>query len=285
MSKDVRLLHACRLRDGFQEAVLRVRAAEKRIGVDIRGEFHAVVGIAVHVDGHVRDNEQVAVYIHELRDDPAALAHHQPSGHGKRPVEPRSHQHPAVFFRIQPDTERIRQLRFSLILNVGESLCAALIIKPVKSKPGTRNAITEDSLRTTKYFPPCVSVHLSLLVQLRIALRAKQLAEIADHMVAARAAFNKFQKLLCSLHGMTFLFVFLYHTTSRRFLQPRVFSRRSIFLRFLFKSGKMCYDESLKFNTRSVLMKKDNSQKICPADRKGGRQCPEGPGGLYLRRA
>ena len=50
---------------------------------------------------------------------------------------------------------------FSLILNVGESLCAALIIKPVKSKPGTRNAITEDSLRTTKYFPPCVSVHFS----------------------------------------------------------------------------------------------------------------------------
>ena len=57
---------------------------------------------------------------------------------------------------------------------------------------------------------------------------------------------------------------------------------------------KDAYMKAVKWYATNVLAKnelqevtcsyeKDNSQKICPADRKGGRQCPEGPGGLYRR--
>ena len=89
MAENVALLDARRLGGQLQEAGLGVCTAEQVIGVHIRQQLHAVVGGTVHVDGNTRDDEQVAVDVHELRDDLSALTDDEPSGCGKRTVEPR----------------------------------------------------------------------------------------------------------------------------------------------------------------------------------------------------
>ena len=89
VAENVVCIDARRLGGQLQEAALGVRAAEQGIGVHIRQQLHAVVGGAVHVDGNTRDDEQVAVDVHELRDDLSALTDDEPSGCGKRTVEPR----------------------------------------------------------------------------------------------------------------------------------------------------------------------------------------------------
>ena len=81
-------------------------AAEQRQRVDIREVLHAVVRRAVHVDGDIGNDEQVAVDAHEFFDDLAVCAHEDAARDGEWAVEPCGHQHAAVFFGRELDIMR-----------------------------------------------------------------------------------------------------------------------------------------------------------------------------------
>ena len=91
--------------DDGQDAAA-VFAAEQRQRVDIREVLHAVVRRTVHVDGDIWNDEQVAVDAHEFFDDLAVCAHEDAARDGEWAVEPRGHQHAAVFFGRELDIMR-----------------------------------------------------------------------------------------------------------------------------------------------------------------------------------
>ena len=90
----------------YRHAAAAVFAAEQRQRVDIREVLHAVVRRAVHVDGDIGNDEQVAVDAHEFFDDLAVCAHEDAARDGEWAVEPRGHQHAAVFFGRELDIMR-----------------------------------------------------------------------------------------------------------------------------------------------------------------------------------
>lgn len=141
------------LGDGGAEAAL---FAAHPYGQHIDGGIiaHAVVGVAVHVDGDVRDDGAGVLEIHELHRKLVALGDENTARHGKRPVEPRGAEHPAVFLHGETEIIPVRKLRVLLDLERRLSPCAAVIIKPAISPAGTRNAISEEPFRVTKYLPP-----------------------------------------------------------------------------------------------------------------------------------
>ena len=91
--------------DDGQDAAA-VFTAEQRQRVDIREVLHAVVRCAVHVDGDIGNDEQVAVDAHEFFDDLAVCAHEDAARDGEWAVEPCGHQHAAVFFGRELDIMR-----------------------------------------------------------------------------------------------------------------------------------------------------------------------------------
>lgn len=103
------------LGDGGAEAAL---FAAHPYGQHIDGGIvlHAVVGVAVHVDGDVRDDGAGVLEIHELHRKLVALGYENTARHGKRPVEPRGAEHPAVFLHGETEIIPVRKLRVLLDL-------------------------------------------------------------------------------------------------------------------------------------------------------------------------
>ena len=76
-------------------------AAEQGQHVDFDVVLSAVVGRAVHVNGQIRDQREIALNVDKPRDELSALAHRDPAGHGQRPVQPGSAEHGAVALHTQ----------------------------------------------------------------------------------------------------------------------------------------------------------------------------------------
>ena len=104
-AENVALCNACSLGDDGQDTAAFL-PSEQRQRIDIRHVLHAVVHRAVHVDSDIGDHKKIAVNVHELFRDPAVFTHKNPTRDGERTVEPRRHQHAAVFFGGELDIVR-----------------------------------------------------------------------------------------------------------------------------------------------------------------------------------
>ena len=63
--------------------------------------MHPIVGLAVHMDGDIRDHDQIAVDVHKLRPEMISFLNYYASCDGQRTVKPRCDQHTAVPLHIQ----------------------------------------------------------------------------------------------------------------------------------------------------------------------------------------
>ena len=80
----------------FIQLALGVFTPQQRIQVHHRVPLVAVVGLAVHVDGHIGDEHQIPLDVDELCFRALLRLHQHPSSNGQGPVQPGSHQGPAV---------------------------------------------------------------------------------------------------------------------------------------------------------------------------------------------
>ena len=77
-------------------------AAGERQGVHRRVPLVAVVDLAVHVNGHVGDQQQVPVDVHKLRLNAALRLHRHTARHGQGPIQPGEQQLAAVTLHRHP---------------------------------------------------------------------------------------------------------------------------------------------------------------------------------------
>ena len=182
-----------------QNGGIGVLAAEQGDGVHIGQIFHAIVGAAVHVDGHAGDHQQVAVYIHQLLGDAVLLPHEQATRDGQGAVEPGSHQHPAVFLGIQPDIAVVPQLRVLLELE-GRGVAVGRGHHKAAGKPlgyaegDEAGAAADDEVPAAGLQGPAIPLRERDITRLR-----QQLSGVGHHMIAAGAGGDKIQKGLDSI--------------------------------------------------------------------------------------
>ena len=80
----------------FIQLALGVFAPQQRIQVHHRVPLVAVVGLAVHVDGHIGDEHQIPLDVDELCFRALLRLHQHPPGNGQGPIQPGSHQGSAI---------------------------------------------------------------------------------------------------------------------------------------------------------------------------------------------
>ena len=102
-----------------QDGGVGILAAEQGNGVHVGLILHAVVGAAVHVDGHAGDHQQIAVDVHQLLRNGTVLPDEETARRGQGTVEPGGHQHTAVFLGVQAHIAVVPQLRVLLELEGG----------------------------------------------------------------------------------------------------------------------------------------------------------------------
>ena len=184
------------LRGQGQDGGVGVLGAEQGNGVDVGLILHAVIGIPVHVDGHAGDHQQVTVYVHQLFRDGAVFPHEQAARHGQGAIEPRGHQHAAVFLGVQADVAVVPQLRVLLELEgrgvtVGRGHHEAAGQLPGYAEGEDAGAVAGDEVPAAGSQSPAVP-----LGQGRIALRSETGGQIGHHMVAAGAGGDEVQQRL-----------------------------------------------------------------------------------------
>ncbi len=102
------------------------------------------------MNGNVRNYRNGLFEIDRHGLYPAVRFYNEPARNRKRSVRPRRTQHSAVAFNREFNVIAVFEtIVFLFILNVGESRCAAVIIKPVKSPFGTLNAIRDEPFLVT----------------------------------------------------------------------------------------------------------------------------------------
>ena len=173
-----------------------ILGAEQGNGVHVGLILHAVVGIAVHVDGHAGDHQQVAVDVHQLLRDAAALPDEQAARHGQGTVEPCGHQHPAVFLGVQTNVAVAPQLRVFLELEGGGVAVGGGHHEPAGE--GLRHAEGDEAGAVAgDEIPPAGLQRPALpLGQGRIARRRQLGGGVGDNVVAAGAGGDEIQHRL-----------------------------------------------------------------------------------------
>ena len=69
--------------------------------IHLRIVFYPVVGLAVHMDGHIGDEHHIPIHLHQPGGNPIAGAHHNPSGYRQRAVHPGGAEHSAIHLGIE----------------------------------------------------------------------------------------------------------------------------------------------------------------------------------------
>ena len=171
--------------------------AEQRQRIDIRHVLHAVVHRAVHVDSNIGDHKKIAVNIHELFRDPAVFAHEDTPRDGERTVEPRRHQHPAVFFGGELDI--VRAAAVGVLLETEGRRIGMRRRHRKAARERLRHAEGDDAgaVAADKILSARLHVPLLALGKLMVALRKKFLPNVLGHMIAGGAIFNEVQQFLC----------------------------------------------------------------------------------------
>ena len=211
--------------DHLREGPRRLPVAEQGIGVHIGLVFHAVIGVSVHMDGHIGDHQQVPVHMDQPLGEAPLLTHQHPARHRQGPVQPGGHKHPAVLFRVQLNIVSQRgMLRVFLDLEAGGIAVGRRHQKaPLQ---GRRRAEGDDggSVPGDKIPPAGDQLPPLLLPQAAIARPLEHFREVLRHMIAAGAVLDKRHQLscqiLCLFHGISSVSVvaapgrwgrFLYH--------------------------------------------------------------------------
>ena len=101
MAQDVLRLYSCGFRHKLHEASLCLLQAEEGDHVHLRIIGIALIGLPVHMDRHIGDQQCVPVQIHQAFLRALFSLHKDPSCHGQGPVEPGSAEHASVFFHVQ----------------------------------------------------------------------------------------------------------------------------------------------------------------------------------------
>ena len=218
------LLYARGLGHDAAEAVRGFLHAIERERVDVRHELKAVVRGAVHVNGDGGDHGQIAVYIDQLRLQPSVLRRHDAARDGKRPVEPRAHEHAAVFFRRQLHIRAGLFLRVVLDLERGgvgmrggHQEARGRALRDAEGQK--RRAVARDKVFPARRQRPCV-----LLPQLRVAVSSQPLRERLHGVVAAGAGSKKVKKLF-GKHEKPPCVVFFQYTAPGAGPQGRIFAQ------------------------------------------------------------
>ena len=177
-----------------QDGGVGILAAEQGDGVHVGLIFHAVVGAAVHVDGHAGDHQQVAVDIHQLLRDDAVLPDEETARCGQGTVEPCGHQHAAVLLGIQAHIAVVAQLRVLLELEGGGVAVGGghheAAGKALRYTEGDEaGAVAGNEIPAAGGQRPALS-----LGQRDIARRRQLCCGVGDDMVAAGAAGNEVQQ-------------------------------------------------------------------------------------------
>ena len=195
-AENVALCNACSLGDDGQDTAAFL-PAEQRQRIDIRHVLHAVVHRAVHVDSNIGDHKKIAVNVHELFRDPAVFAHEDTPRDGERTVEPRRHQHTAVFFGGELDIVRAAAVG---VLLEAEGRRIGMRRRHRKSarerfrhaEGNGARAVAADKILSARLHVPLLA-----LGKLMVALRKKFLPNVLGHMIAGGAIFNEVQQFLC----------------------------------------------------------------------------------------
>jgi len=210
-AEDVIFRDARGLGDDGQDAAA-LFAAEQRQRVDIREVLHAVVRCAVHVDGDIGNDEQVAVDAHEFFNDLAVCAHEDAARDGEWAVEPRGHQHAAVFFGGELDIMRAAAVGMLFQaerrrVGVRRSHGEAAVDHLRHAEGDDARAVAADEILPAGGYLPAFAFG-----KLGIAVCEELLADVLGHMVAGGAIFDKMQQFSCRcmLHGDVLHSLFLF---------------------------------------------------------------------------
>ena len=100
-SEDLFFFNTRCLSDERQEGFSGCFVSEQRRHVFLWMIGIPFIHLPVHMDRQIRDHQEIPVDIDQAALQAMFSPHHDPSGDGKRPVEPGRHEHAAVFFHIQ----------------------------------------------------------------------------------------------------------------------------------------------------------------------------------------
>ena len=173
----------------------------KHICLDI--VMHAVVGFTVHMNGDIRDHDQIAVDVHKLRPEMISFLNYYASCDGQRTVKPRRDQHTAVSLHIQTNISS-GCLHFRICL---DSKCRAVAVRGRDHVPGKiRNLPSvfpfgnpeRDHRRIVsgyKILSAGLQAPAFLLEALPVSVLLQNLPDAVDSVECCRTLINKRQQL------------------------------------------------------------------------------------------
>ena len=118
MAQDFIFLNSGGFGDHLHKGPFCREAAVEREHIFLGIVFIAVVSLPVHMDGKIRDQQEIPVYIDQPGAETAlAVFDDDPASHGERAVQPGSAEHSPVALHVQPDIMSVGfQLRVFLDL-------------------------------------------------------------------------------------------------------------------------------------------------------------------------
>ena len=200
MSQNGILFHTGSLCHGIHKCTCGLLIAKQRIGVHIGLILHAVIGAAVHVDGHTGDHQQIFIHCHRFYSDGSILLHQHPSGHRQRTVKPGGHQAAAVLLSVQLNVMTHGRM-LGILLDL-ESGAVAVGRRHQKATLETLRHPEGNDGRTVagnKILTAGLNLPLILFVERLIAGLLQHPGEVCRHMVAAGAVINKGHQFLCQI--------------------------------------------------------------------------------------
>ena len=102
MAENPVFFHSGGLRDFPHQSAGALRVPVHRHHVSLRIVGNAAAQLPVEMYRHVRNQYGVPVQVHQAGGNAVSFPHCQPSGYGKRPVQPGAHDHTAVLLNVQP---------------------------------------------------------------------------------------------------------------------------------------------------------------------------------------
>ena len=184
---------------GHQAPLFPVTAIGKqRQHIHLRIIGNAVVHVPVHMDRHIRNDQQIFIHINQSGLDSLLPVHGDPSRYRERPVKPCRKDHSAVLFRVQPH-----------IMLLDHALRRFLYLKGGRVAVRRRNVKTGQLLREAERdhrgLISCHEIALSPLKlplvrfpQFRKARCRKHIPNILHRLKAGGTLIDKIQHLSCA---------------------------------------------------------------------------------------
>ena len=95
-------LSACLLLQQGSQLACGILSPQQRQQIHRGIPLVAVVNLAIHVDGHIGNHQQISVNVHQLLLNSRLRLHQHPSGDGQGAIQPWCAEHTAVAFHSQP---------------------------------------------------------------------------------------------------------------------------------------------------------------------------------------